>query len=706
MKRLLIDNIKKTGSIFAIFGVVAGTISDILQPLFPFVSYIFFATTFSSILLLLTLVLLKSLQTKIIPSFLFSFSIMIFSGIFYIIQTTQTEDSGFLAEKIPVVSNLQSYIGIIQDDISTIKTTTENIDEKTDIIVDTLQEIQNQFLQINQTAGIIDNPNRPEQFYHNARIQEQSGDYINARKSYNSYFSFKLDFIDPHLRYQTFLKIQEGVSGAREIYASIYNNDPRPIIEFMYILLFDTSIKIEKLKAFILKNPNFSPAYYELSREYSKARKGNQSLIDKKEEYKALQKFKLTSDEGNLLKYFVDKEFVSQWIDDVDVRFKALSLISQTFSSSPVKINATNLNNNWQVEIQIAEPVKEIFYSIDSQLEYNSTGLTTIIDSETGTAKPSNQIFIKKRNIIPGFQIEENFEKINLSESIKLNYQQIFDLLLDKEIKGFYTNGNFFKDVHYKNGKKNYGTYSYIDHENKVETGNYEIDSNEICYLSYGKLNNYNNWDCVEIYKSNLNEDVFYWVGKSGNIYAKSKASSEKFNKKSVKFKEINKIFIKYLNINNVEQGPFEFELNILDESIKLTKNKKYNPPSEWVKYNVLDFESKKWFEYEENLKLSHGIVLIEWDISNLKKFGCGISKIFYSVNVSSSSRENPLFDYIEPLEQCYFENPEVVNHKYLSLEAGGGGMPFIDSVSIKVEFRDGTFSEIYHFPNPALKNN
>ena len=65
MKRLLIDNIKKTGTIFAIFGMVAGTISDILQPLFPFVSYIFFAATFSSILLLLTLVLLKSLQTKI-----------------------------------------------------------------------------------------------------------------------------------------------------------------------------------------------------------------------------------------------------------------------------------------------------------------------------------------------------------------------------------------------------------------------------------------------------------------------------------------------------------------------------------------------------------------------------------------------------------------------------------------------------------------
>ena len=132
-----------------------------------------------------------------------------------------------------------------------------------------------------------------------------------------------------------------------------------------------------------------------------------------------------------LLKYFVDKEFVSQWIDDVDVRFKALSLIAQTFSSSPVKISTVKLENNWQVEIQIAESVKEILYRIDSQLEYNSTDFTKTIDTETGTVKPSNKIFINKKNILPGFQIEENFQKINLSESIKLNTQQILDLVLD-----------------------------------------------------------------------------------------------------------------------------------------------------------------------------------------------------------------------------------------------------------------------------------
>jgi len=51
------------------------------------------------------------------------------------------------------------------------------------------------------------------------------GDFGNARRSYNALFAYKLDFLDPHLRYQTFLKIQEGRTGAREIYNAMYEQD-------------------------------------------------------------------------------------------------------------------------------------------------------------------------------------------------------------------------------------------------------------------------------------------------------------------------------------------------------------------------------------------------------------------------------------------------------------------------------------------------
>ena len=158
---------------------------------------------------------------------------------------------------------MQITIGLLQEDITSIKKSTEKIEDTTEKIVIKLDEIQKEFSSISEKGGIIENPKRPEQHYHNARIYELRGDYINARKSYNNYFSFKLDFIDPHLRYQKFLKVQEGKSGAREIYSIIYENDKRPIIEFARILLFDPPKRTEMLKAFISKNPDFTPAFYE-----------------------------------------------------------------------------------------------------------------------------------------------------------------------------------------------------------------------------------------------------------------------------------------------------------------------------------------------------------------------------------------------------------------------------------------------------------
>ena len=416
MKKLIIDNFKKTGSLFGIIGLIGGTVSDILQPLFPFVSYIFFFTSITSILLFLTLFLAKSLQTKIIPAFLCSFFIMFFSGIFYFFQGEQKQEKGFLAETIPLISSLQSSIGLLQDDISQIKKTTENIEETTEQIVTKLDEIQKEFSEINKSNGIIDNPTRPEQFYHNARIQELSGDYINARKSYNSYFAFKLDFIDPHLRYQTFLKIQEGRAGAREIYSYLYNNDPRPTVEYARILLFDAPLRTNMLKDFIESNPDFVPAYYELSREFSEDRKGLQTLSDKRSELKALQEFSALKDQVGLLKYFVDKELAAKWIEKSEIltlklkqNSNLLMPVSATvsyyskqhkrlFCCNPMYVDQEDSNatctgrykNDWEQisegQICIRETKEEIyftnFWEISVQIDEQSSDPVILLESE------------------------------------------------------------------------------------------------------------------------------------------------------------------------------------------------------------------------------------------------------------------------------------------------------------------------------------
>jgi hypothetical protein len=255
-----------------------------------------------------------------------------------------------------------------------------------------VKDISKALLIIMESGGVIKNPKRPEQFYHNARVQEQGGDYVNAGRSYRRYFTFKLNFLDPHLRYQTFLKVQEGRAGAREVYNEIYQNDRRPVVEFSRILLFNTPQRTQMLKDFIAKNPNFAPAYYELSREYSEARKGTQSLTDKKAELKALQEFETLREGGKFFKFFVDKKLASKWILDVKKRLKLLSLVAETSARSPVTMTAFASNQSWKVNLMFSEKVREIFYKLEGEGGFKSTGLLGYIDPTTGLGMPNPMV--------------------------------------------------------------------------------------------------------------------------------------------------------------------------------------------------------------------------------------------------------------------------------------------------------------------------
>jgi len=427
MKALLASQFRKTGAVAGGYMGLFGFIADILSPIAPFSNYLFFASAFMVVFILIIMVIKSTLQEKMAPALVVSITLLVVSGSLYSLQGDPETDStnyGVLATQIPALQSLQSSLGLIQEDVAAIRESTENIDqttarteqvvkqveintkenteatikvaeavvESTKQIVGSLEEMQKGFTSLTQAGGVIANPTRPEQFYHNARIQELGGDYGNARQSYNKYFAFKLDFLDPHLRYQSFLKIQEGKAGAREIYSYLYENDPRSIVEYARILLFDAPQRTQMLEDFIKSNPDFAPAYYELSREYSQARKGTQSLSDKKAEYKVLQQFDKLVIEGKLFKYFVDKETVSKWVDDAEERLKSLSRVAQTLKTSPIKINSTILNSGeyvseWQIQLIISEVTREIFYSIDDSI-FKSTGMSNSIDQATGLAKP------------------------------------------------------------------------------------------------------------------------------------------------------------------------------------------------------------------------------------------------------------------------------------------------------------------------------
>lgn len=360
---------KKIVQIFGTLGLIAGIITDVLQPLAPFTSYLFFVSAILFVLLLFTYLFFKQLRIKIITSLTINIIILFFSGAFYILQNiTNSKDKGILSN-IKTVEDLQVNLGFIdkslgeiKEDTTIIKEDTKIIKEETKIIVSKLESIEEKFKNLSNSDEIIINPNTPEDLYFNARLYELKGDYISARKAYIKYFNLKLDYIDPHLRFIKFLKIQEGLFGAKDFYLTLYNEDQRSLIEFLKIFFYKSSVRIQLLEKFISNNPDFAMAYYELSNEFSEKNLGIQSIHDKRRELAALTSFVKLIEDGKFVKFFIDQELANEIILDAKARLRLLATVSETIESDVVKATGVASNSGWILNLDITDyPIREVF---------------------------------------------------------------------------------------------------------------------------------------------------------------------------------------------------------------------------------------------------------------------------------------------------------------------------------------------------------
>ena len=118
---------------------------------------------------------MKKTRERIIPSFVFSFSLMIVSSFLLLFMNEEKSNMGVLSATIPGIGMLQESFGLIEKDIQSIKESVERIEvasqqtaANSEIIKDSLKDVQRGFAALTQSGGIIRNPEMPEQFYHNA----------------------------------------------------------------------------------------------------------------------------------------------------------------------------------------------------------------------------------------------------------------------------------------------------------------------------------------------------------------------------------------------------------------------------------------------------------------------------------------------------------------------------------------------------------
>src|SRR3954463_6972125 len=294
----------------------------------------------------------------------------------------------------------------------------------------TLEKIADRFEALSSNGGIIANAKTPEEHYHNARIHELSGNFTSARKEYTDYLFSNPEALDPWLSYSAMLKSSEGKAGAIEAMRYVGDKLKPPTVSYQaaMALLEDGDARIAKLTALAEKNPDFGPLPWLISQEFSEARKGDQTLADKRAEKEWLEKFRAAHAAGKFEKFFIDKKEAQKWIETADARWASITSTPDRVLENPVTIIAQQSNSGWALVFTLTDfKIKELFYKLDGKGDFTSTGHLPMVNSQTGL--PQVNTYVPLPNLAAGEHtvdvkyVDKN-EKTNGPYTIKFSTEQ------------------------------------------------------------------------------------------------------------------------------------------------------------------------------------------------------------------------------------------------------------------------------------------
>ena len=123
-----------------------------------------------------------------------------------------------------------------------------------------------------------------------------------------------------------------------------------------------------------------------MSKEFSEARLGEQTQKDKGNEKKYLKKFFELHEKGKFLKYFMDKDMASKFLDNAEERMAALKIFDEGILKNPISLAATPHFSGWTFNISVSDraTMTELFYRFEGDDKFTSTGVLVFLDPRTG----------------------------------------------------------------------------------------------------------------------------------------------------------------------------------------------------------------------------------------------------------------------------------------------------------------------------------
>ena len=131
MLKIILQSFRNNAPTYGLISIMGGFVTDVLQPIAPFSSYIFYAATVATLIIFLTFLFKSTLREKLSNSLLLALSIMIITGAISLLQKYSDNDKkGVLANNFKVFEKFQNQLGIIGTQISEVKDISiENLEE-------------------------------------------------------------------------------------------------------------------------------------------------------------------------------------------------------------------------------------------------------------------------------------------------------------------------------------------------------------------------------------------------------------------------------------------------------------------------------------------------------------------------------------------------------------------------------------------------
>ncbi len=228
---------------------------------------------------------------------------------------------------------------------------------------------------------------RAVSLYEEARSAEARGDALAARRAYLALAELDLDVIDPHLRFSSVLRVQDGRAGAREVYGSLRERFKAPAVELVHAMQFEDAERRRRLEAFVEAHPGYGPAQYLLAQEFGEDRAGTPTLAERRRELELLQGFMRFQAEGGLAQKFLDQSVAADWIDRAKRRLAAAEgAIGTAFAPQATFMRS---NSGWTATVQLPEAALGLRWRIGEAGPFTEAGTLASIDPRSGKPMPN-----------------------------------------------------------------------------------------------------------------------------------------------------------------------------------------------------------------------------------------------------------------------------------------------------------------------------